>query len=51
MIPADALLLTDLYELAMLEAYHASGTEEEAVFDFFVRDLPPGHGYLAACRT
>lgn len=48
MIPANSLLLTDLYELAMLEAYHASGMEEEAVFDFFVRDLPPGHGYLVA---
>ena len=48
MIPANALLLTDLYELAMLEAYYASGMEEEAVFDFFVRDLPPGHGYLVA---
>ena len=48
MIPADALLLTDLYELAMLEAYHAHGMEEDAVFDFYVRELPPGHGYLVA---
>jgi len=48
MIPANALLLTDLYELAMLEAYHASDMEDEAVFDFFVRDLPPGYGYLVA---
>lgn len=48
MIPANALLLTDLYELAMLEAYHASDMEDEAVFDFFVRELPPGYGYLVA---
>ena len=48
MIPANALLLTDLYELAMLEAYHASDMDDEAVFDFFVRDLPPGYGYLVA---
>ncbi len=48
MIPTNALLLTDLYELAMLEAYHASDMDEEAVFDFFVRELPPGYGYLVA---
>ncbi|MCF7989588.1 MAG: nicotinate phosphoribosyltransferase [Thiohalocapsa sp.] len=48
MIPATGLLLTDLYELAMLEAYHARGMQEEAVFDFFVRETPPGHGYLVA---
>jgi len=48
MIPMTSLLLTDLYELAMLDAYHADGMEEEAVFDFFVRELPPGHGYLVA---
>ncbi|MFP4062600.1 MAG: nicotinate phosphoribosyltransferase [Halochromatium sp.] len=48
MIPANALLLTDLYELAMLEAYHANRMENEAVFDFFVRELPPGYGFLVA---
>ena len=48
MIPANALLLTDFYELAMLEAYYAQGMEEEAVFDFHVRALPPGYGYLVA---
>lgn len=32
----------------MLEGYYASGMAEEAVFEFFVRKLPQGHGYLVA---
>jgi nicotinate phosphoribosyltransferase len=48
MIPTTGLLLTDLYELAMLEAYFASDMEDEAVFEFFVRELPVGYGYLVA---
>jgi nicotinate phosphoribosyltransferase len=45
---APGLLLTDLYQLAMLEAYRSGGMAEEAVFDFYVRDLPPGWGFLVA---
>ncbi len=41
-------LLTDLYQLTMLHGYYASGMEEIAVFDFFVRDLPPGRNFLVA---
>jgi len=48
MIPMTSLLLTDFYELAMLEAYHASDMEDEAVFDFHVRELPPGYGFLVS---
>jgi nicotinate phosphoribosyltransferase len=43
-----SLLLTDLYELSMLEAYAAHGMNETAVFELFVRKLPPGRGFLMA---
>ncbi len=42
-------LTTDLYQLTMLAGYHAQGMEGEAVFEFFVRELPPNRNfYLAA---
>lgn len=41
-------LLTDLYQLKMAEAYLAQGVTETAVFEFFVRRLPPGRGFLMA---
>jgi nicotinate phosphoribosyltransferase len=43
-----SLLLTDLYQLSMLEAYSAHGMTETAVFEFFVRKLPPTRGFLLA---
>ena len=45
---AGSALLTDLYQLTMLEGYHDSGMEEIAVFEFFVRKLRPGRGFLMA---
>ena len=44
----QSLLLTDLYELSMLEAYAAHGMAETAVFELFVRKLPSGRGFLVA---
>lgn len=41
-------LLTDLYELAMMQAYLEAGKTETAVFEFFVRKLPPGRNFLVA---
>jgi nicotinate phosphoribosyltransferase len=41
-------LLTDLYQLTMLDAYRQSGMEGRAVFEMFVRRLPPGRGFLMA---
>ncbi len=41
-------LLTDLYQLTMLEAYFHYGMEEPAAFEFFARKLPDGRGYLLA---
>jgi nicotinate phosphoribosyltransferase len=45
---ADSPLLTDLYQLKMVEAYYEQGATETAVFEFFVRRLPPSRGFLLA---
>ncbi len=44
----NSVLLTDLYQLTMLQGYHDAGMEETAVFEFFVRKLRPGRGFLMA---
>ncbi|HEX7640044.1 MAG TPA: nicotinate phosphoribosyltransferase, partial [Burkholderiaceae bacterium] len=41
-------LLTDFYQLSMLRAYLVEGLEQEAVFELFVRRLPPGRRFLVA---
>lgn len=41
-------LLTDLYQLTMLDAYHQLGMNEPAVFEFFVRRLPSARNFLVA---
>lgn len=41
-------LLTDLYQLTMVTAYQALGMDRIAVFEFFVRHLPPQRGFLVA---
>lgn len=43
-----SLLLTDLYQLNMLQAYLDAGMTATAVFEFFVRRLPPSRGFLVA---
>lgn len=43
------ILITDLYELSMLQGYFDSDMHGEAVFEFFVRELPRGRSYLVAC--
>ncbi len=42
-------LLTDLYELNMAASYLRRGMTSSATFSLFVRDLPPGWGFLVAC--
>ncbi|MEX1256794.1 MAG: nicotinate phosphoribosyltransferase [Gemmatimonadota bacterium] len=46
---ADLPLLTDQYELAMVQAYWKEGMFGRAVFSLFVRRLPEGRNYLLAC--
>jgi nicotinate phosphoribosyltransferase len=41
-------LLTDLYQLTMLQAYLDEGLQQEATFELFVRKLPPGRRFLVA---
>ena len=42
-------LLTDLYELTMMQGYHKSGNDKVVVFDAFYRSNPGGGGYAIAC--
>jgi nicotinate phosphoribosyltransferase len=46
---SNAALLTDLYELTMLQSYFDTGMDGVAVFDLFMRRLPPTRNYLVAC--
>jgi nicotinate phosphoribosyltransferase len=46
--PDRSPLLTDLYELTMLQAYRAGGMNDTAVFELYVRALPPGRNFLLA---
>ena len=46
MNPCSSALLTDLYQLTMVQAYLKQGMGDEAVFEFFVRRLPVQRGFL-----
>ena len=48
MTATDSVLLTDLYQLTMLQTYHAERMRETAVFELFVRRLPPERNFLIA---
>ena len=45
----DVALLTDLYQLTMMQGYYQNGYEnKEAVFDLYFRKIPSGGGYVIA---
>ncbi len=46
--PLRSPLLTDLYQLTMLQTYLERGMEHTAVFEFFIRRLPSERGFLLA---
>lgn len=48
MNPSNSALLTDLYQFTMAQAYLEQQMDEPAVFEFFVRRLPPSRGFLLA---
>jgi nicotinate phosphoribosyltransferase len=48
MNPSSTVLLTDLYQLTMVQAYVEQGMMDTAVFEFFVRRLPAQRGFLMA---
>jgi nicotinate phosphoribosyltransferase len=45
---SPSALLTDLYQLNMVQAYLEAGQTSTAVFEFFVRKLPPQRNFLIA---
>jgi len=47
--PPETSLLTDQYELTMSASYHRLGRNEPAVFELFVRTLPPHRDWLLVC--
>ena len=44
----ESALLTDLYQLTMLQTYFDKGMDNIAVFEFFVRKLPGNRNFLLA---
>jgi nicotinate phosphoribosyltransferase len=46
--PEAPTVLTDLYQLAMLKAYHDQGMNQTAVFEFYIRNLPAPRNFLMA---
>ncbi|MEM9999026.1 MAG: nicotinate phosphoribosyltransferase, partial [Bacteroidota bacterium] len=46
---ARAALVTDLYQLTMVQAYWHEGLTSPATFDLFIRRLPPTRTYFLAC--
>lgn len=45
---AGSVLLTDLYQLTMLQAYFVHGMAAPATFEMYVRRLPPNRNFLVA---
>lgn len=45
----DLSLLTDLYQLTMLQAYWAEGMQERATFSLYYRRLPATRRFMLAC--
>jgi nicotinate phosphoribosyltransferase len=48
MNPTTSALLTDLYQFNMIQAYLDRADTKTAVFEFFVRKLPPRRGFFLA---
>jgi nicotinate phosphoribosyltransferase len=48
MNPCSSALLTDHYQLMMVQSYLEQGMEETAVFELFVRKLPPCRNFMLA---
>jgi nicotinate phosphoribosyltransferase len=45
---SSSVLLTDLYQLTMLQAYFLEGLQAAASFEMYVRRLPPDRNFLLA---
>ena len=42
-------LMTDLYQLTMMQGYFLENHNEMVIFDMFYRKNPSGNGYAIAC--
>ena len=51
MNPSSSALLTDLYQMNMIQAYLDHDQTKTAVFEFFVRKLPARRDFLIAAGT
>ncbi len=49
MIATNLTMMTDLYELTMMQGYFNSQAKEQVVFDVFYRKNPSGSAYAIAC--
>src|SRR3954454_1441094 len=47
--PAETSLLIDQYEITMAASYHRLGRNEPAIFELFVRRIPPNRDWLLVC--
>jgi nicotinate phosphoribosyltransferase len=46
---AESSLLIDQYEITMAASYHRLGRNEPAIFELFVRRMPPNRDWLLVC--
>lgn len=46
---AESSLLIDQYEITMAASYHRLGRNEPAIFELFVRRIPPNRNWLLVC--
>ena len=49
MFSNNLTMMTDLYELTMMQGYFKSQNQDVVVFDAFYRENPCGGGYAIAC--
>ena len=49
MFSNNLTMMTDLYELTMMQGYFFEGNNDTVVFDVFYRKNPSGSAYAIAC--
>lgn len=49
MFARNLTMMTDLYELTMMQGYYLEGNRNEVIFDAFYRDNPSGGAYAISC--
>ena len=49
MFSSNLTMMTDLYELTMMQGYFLNGNNDTVVFDMFYRTNPSGSSYAITC--